>query len=222
MKQTEVVIFGVKDLAQLAKYYLETDSHYKVAGFSVHQNFVPESKSYLGLPVVPFETVEQSFPPADYKFFAPITGQRMSKFRESVWLEAKAKGYVFISYISSRATYFNTEIGENCFIFEDNTIQPFVKIGNNVTMWSGNHIGHHSEIKDSVFFTSHVVLSGRCIVEPYSWFGVNSTIRDGVTIAEGTLVAMGACVTKPTEAWSLYMGTPAKKVEGKTSLEANP
>jgi len=33
---------------------------------------------------------------------------------------------------------------------------------------------------------------------------------------------MSACLTKNTEPWSVNMGVPAKKVEGKSSLEANP
>ncbi len=78
-------------------------------------------------------------------------------------------------------------------------------------MWSGNHIGHHGVIKDHVLFTSHVVLSGHCIVEPFCFFGVNATIRDGLYIAEGTLVAMSACITKDTEAWGVYTGIPARK-----------
>ncbi|WP_245213936.1 hypothetical protein [Rhodoferax sp. AJA081-3] len=63
------------------------------------------------------------------------------------------------------------EIGENCFILEDNTLQPFTKIGNNVILWSGNHIGHHGEIHDHVTFTSHVVMSGHCSIGPYSFLG---------------------------------------------------
>ena len=102
-------------------------------------------------------------------------------------------------------------IGENCFILEDNTLQPFTPIGDNVVMWSGNHIGHHGIVKDHVFFTSQVTLSGHCTVEPYCFFGVNSTIRDGVTLGEGTLVAMAACITKDTDAWGVYKGIPAKK-----------
>ena len=102
-------------------------------------------------------------------------------------------------------------LGDNCFILEDNTIQPFTTIGSNVIMWSGNHIGHHSVIRDHVLFTSHVVLSGHCVVEPYCFFGVNSTVRDGLHLAEGTLVAMSAAVTKDTEAWGVYQGLPAKK-----------
>ncbi|MDB5284023.1 MAG: Acyl-(acyl carrier protein)-like protein, partial [Bacteroidota bacterium] len=133
--------------------------------------------------------------------------------REKVYNDIKAKGYPLISYISSKATVFNNKIGENCFILEDNTLQPFTDIGNNVVIWSGCHIGHHGKIEDHVTFTSHVVLSGHCLVKKYSFFGVNSTIRDGITIEEGTLVAMDASIVKNTEPWGVYKGSPAKKGE---------
>ena len=96
---------------------------------------------------------------------------------------------------------------------ENNTIQPFTIIGNNVILWSGNHIGHHSVIKDHVMFTSHVVLSGHCIVENYTTIGVNATIRDGLTIGEGTFIAMAANVIKSTDPWGMYLGNPAKKAK---------
>jgi sugar O-acyltransferase (sialic acid O-acetyltransferase NeuD family) len=163
---------------------------------------------------VPFEEIEASYPPGEYHLFAPMTARKMNRARESIYHQGKEKGYAFITYVSSKATIFpNAVIGENCFILEDNTIQPFTPIGNNVVMWSGNHIGHHGSIKDHVFFTSHVVLSGHCVVEPYCFFGVNATIRDYTHIAEGSLIAMGALVTKDTEPWGVYTGAPAKKGE---------
>jgi len=217
----KVVVFGTQDLAQLAKYYLDNDSVHKVVAFTVHEKYMPETQRFESLPVVPFEEVTKYYSPADYKFFAPMTGAGMNKRREGIYQTAKSLGYQFISYVSSKATVCDNKIGENCFILEDNTLQPFTTIGNNVVMWSGNHIGHHGFIGDHSFFTSHVVLSGHCKVEPYSWFGVNATIRDGLAIAEGSLVAMGALLTKPTEPWSAYMGVPAKKLE-KGSLEVNP
>jgi acetyltransferase-like isoleucine patch superfamily enzyme len=137
----------------------------------------------------------------------------MNRLRAEIYAQIKAKGYEMISYVSSKATRFKNKIGDNCFILEDNTLQPFTDIGNNVIMWSGNHIGHHGIIKDHVMFTSHVVLSGHCIIEPYTFFGVNATIRDGLTIAEGTFVAMAACITKNTEPWGFYKGNPAVKSE---------
>jgi sugar O-acyltransferase (sialic acid O-acetyltransferase NeuD family) len=162
--------------------------------------------------VVAFEEIEKSYPPSEYRFFAPMSPKGMNQKRSAVYAEAKAKGYTLVSYVSSRATTFpGLTIGDNCFILEDNTIQPFVSIGSNVVMWSGNHIGHHSTIGDHVFFTSHVVLSGHCDVRDYSFFGVNATVRDGLTIAEGTLVAMSASITANTDEWGLYTGVPAEK-----------
>jgi sugar O-acyltransferase (sialic acid O-acetyltransferase NeuD family) len=215
----KVIVFGVLDTAELAHYYLTHDSEHEVVAFTINREYI-QNESFKNLPVVAFEDVETLFSPQEYSFFAPMTGRNMNRNRESIYNAAKAKGYQFISYISSKATRFDNVIGDNCFILEDNTIQPFTTIGNNVVMWSGNHIGHHGQIKDHVFFTSHVVLSGHCVVESYSFFGVNSTIRDYTAIAQGTLVGMASAITKETEEWGIYIGNPAKKVPGKKSYEA--
>ncbi|HKU74700.1 MAG TPA: acetyltransferase [Pyrinomonadaceae bacterium] len=210
----KVIIFGVQDFAQLAKFYLQHDSEHEVVAFSVNEQYLPEGKTFEGLPVVAFENVETIYPPSEFKFFAPMSPSRMNRLRESVYQKIKEKGYELISYVSSKATVFpGAEIGDNCFILEDNTIQPFTSIGNNVVLWSGNHIGHHSVIKDHVSFTSHVVLSGHCTVEPFAFFGVNATVRDGIHIAEGSFIAMAAAVVLNTEPWGVYKGNPAKKGE---------
>jgi len=205
----KVIIFGIQDFAELALYYLQHDSPYEVVAFTVNAEFLPVDKFFKGLPVIPFEDIIQHYPPDDFYLFAPMSPQKMNTVRQKVYNEGKLLGYSFISYISTKATIFDNTIGDNCFILEDNTIQPFTTIGNNVVLWSGNHIGHHGVVGDHVTFTSHVVLSGHCIVEANSFFGVNATIRDGLKIGEGTLIAMGACVFKDTDPWGIYKGNPA-------------
>lgn len=214
---SRIVIFGTLDTAELAHWYLENDSPYSTAAFTVNKEYMTTDR-FKDRPVVPFEELEQHYPPSEYRLFAPMTGVKMNNIRKKIYEEGKAKGYDFISYVSSKATVCDNEIGENCFILEDNTLQPFTKIGNNVVMWSGNHIGHHGIIEDHVFFTSHVVLSGHCHVKERAWFGVNSTVRDYTTIGEGSLIGMGALITKDTEPNGLYIGAPAKKQE-RTALE---
>ncbi len=215
----KVIIFGIKDFAELAHYYLTNDSDYEVIAFAVNKEYLPEKLEFKGLPIVSFEGIESGYSINEYLFFAPMAPTRMSEDRAKVYQAIKKKGYKMISYISSKATLFNNEIGDNCFILEDNTIQPFTKIGNNVVLWSGNHIGHHGIIKDHVSFTSHVVMSGHCVIEEYCFLGVNATLRDGITLAKGTLVAMDASVTRNTEAWGVYIGIPAKKKENAISRD---
>ncbi len=212
----KIIIFGIQDFAELAHYYLVNDSGHEVVAFSVNEQYLPEERLFHGLPVIAFENIEKEYPAADFKFFAPMSPERMNKIREEIYHTIKAKGYEMISYISSKATLFDNRIGDNCFILENNTIQPFTSIGNNVVLWSGNHIGHHSVIKDHVMFTSHVVLSGHCTVENNCTLGVNATIRDGLTIAEGTFVAMAASIIKNTESWGMYKGNPGVKSEKST------
>ena len=214
---SKVVIFGIQDYAELAHYYLENDSDHEVVAFCVNKSYIPEDGKFKGLPVVAFEEVAHQYPPGDFSFFAPMSPKKMNQLREQVYTDLKALGYELISYVSSKATICKNPIGDNCFILEDNTLQPFTSIGNNVVLWSGNHIGHHGQIKDHVTFTSHVVMSGHCVIGENSFFGVNATLRDGLNIGKGTLVGMAAAITKDTEEWGVYIGNPAKKLENKLS-----
>lgn len=205
-----VIIFGIGNIAEVAYYYLLNDTSCNVVSFTLEKEYIKETTNKFGLPVVPFEDLEKLYPPHEYLLFAPCSGTNLNKFRERIYNEGKHKGYSFYTYISSKASIFTKNIGENCFILEDNTIQPYTKIGNNCILWSGNHIGHHSIIEDHVFITSHVVVSGMCLVKKYCYIGVNASLRDNITLEEGSVVGMGASITKNTDGYAIYMGTPAK------------
>jgi sugar O-acyltransferase (sialic acid O-acetyltransferase NeuD family) len=209
----KVVVFGIQDSASLAHFYLTHDSEHQVVAFSVTQEYLPKEATFEGLPIIPFEEVGQTWSPAQADFFAPMSSRDMNRPRASIYNAIKAKGYRLISYVSSKATVsLGTPVGDNCFIMEDSTIHPFTRIGNDVVLRGGNGIGHHSVIKDHVMFAPHVLLGGHCVVEPYCVVGANATIREGTHIAEGSFIAMGACVTRDTEPWGVYRGTPAQRV----------
>jgi UDP-3-O-[3-hydroxymyristoyl] glucosamine N-acyltransferase len=107
-------------------------------------------------------------------------------------------------------------VGRNCFILEDNTIQPFVKIGDNVTLWSGNHIGHDTIIEDHCFITSHVVISGFVHVHPYCFIGVNASLRHAINIAPRTLIGAGAVIMKSTVEDGVYIPPRAELIARKS------
>ena len=135
----------------------------------------------------------------------------MNAIRAGKYNEAKNKGYELISYISSKATHWgDTEIGDNCFIFENQVIQPFVKIGNDVILWSGNHFGHNVVIGDHCFIASHVVVSGGVSIGAYSFIGVNATIRDDVTIGRECIIGAGALILNNTRDKEVYIAKPTE------------
>lgn len=193
MKQ-QIVIFGTGEIAELADFYFTHDSAYEVAGFTVDEAYLTAT-TFCGRTVVPFETVARQFPAERYRMFVAISYSKLNEIRAAKVAAARAAGYQLVSYVSSRATVFpGLTIRENCFILEDNTIQPFAEIGANVTLWSGNHIGHHSVIEDDVFVASHVVVSGGVRIGRASFIGVNVTLRNHVSIGQKCVLGAGALI----------------------------
>jgi sugar O-acyltransferase (sialic acid O-acetyltransferase NeuD family) len=205
-----IVIFGNGDIAEIAKYYFETDAGRTVAGFVVDGQYMT-GPSFLDLPLVAFEQIGEMFSPDTFDMFIALSYSKMNSVRSEKFAQAKSRGYRLANYISSRATVLSDLRGENLFILEDNVIQPFVNMGSNVTLWSGNHIGHHSTIEDDVFITSHVVVSGGVTVGAKSFLGVNATIRDHVIIGHHSLIGAGSLITESTEPFGVYTAPVATK-----------
>ena len=206
----KLIIFGAGDIARLAHYYFSRDTEHEVVAFTVDQAYRKE-ETFLDLPLVDFETITLSNSPSACKMFIALSYARMNKLRAEKYFRAKALGYELVSYVSSRCSFLtDIPVGDNCFILEDNTIQPFVKIGNNVTLWSGNHIGHDSIIEDHCFLASHIVVSGHVHIHPYCFIGVNATIRNGITIARETLIGAGTVIMNNTIGKGVYLPTRAK------------
>jgi len=206
-----LVIFGAGEIAQLAHYYFTNDSDYRVVAFCVDKTYIKENV-LLGLPVVPFEEIVDRFPPCEFEIFVALSYAKLNQLRKDKFLAARELGYTFASYISSRASVLNNGmIGENCFLLEDNTIQPFVTIGDNVTIWSGNHIGHHSVIKDHIFISSHVVISGGVEICDQCFIGVNATIRDHVYIGEKCVIGAGALLLGNAEPEGVYLASSTER-----------
>jgi sugar O-acyltransferase (sialic acid O-acetyltransferase NeuD family) len=211
MPPSEIVIFGTGAIAEVAHFYFEHDSDKKVVAFTADRDFV-SGDAFLGLPLVPFDEIEQRYPPAAFGLFVAVSYSGLNKLRAQKCAEAMAKGYELPSYVSSRATTLpGFTSGYNCFILEDNTIQPFVSIGDDVTLWSGNHIGHHSRIGNHCFVSSHVVISGGVEVGDYTFIGVNSTLRDHIKVGESCVIGAGSLLAADAEAGGVYAPTPTER-----------
>ncbi len=211
----KIVIFGAGGGADTAFRYFKEDSDHEIVAFT--QNASMKNKnSYHGLPVVDFENVQNIYPPNEFQMFLLISFDGMNKLRISKYEEIKNKGYNFASYIASNIFKISPiNVGENCFICENQTINLDVKIGNNVVMWSNNHIGDRTVIKDHVWITSHVSIGGDVVIGEGSLIGMNSTVSHGVSVGKKVFIGAGAILTKNCNDYDAFA------VKGSKPLEIN-
>jgi len=205
-----LIIFGSAEIAELAHYYFDNDSGYNVLGFTVDDEYLSED-TLQRLPVIPWSEVVDKFKPSDTSMHVALSYKHLNRLREEKYLQAKGAGYKLANYVSSKsATWPDLTTGDNCFILENQTVQPTVKIGSNVMLWSGNHIGHGTVIKDHVYVASQVVISGHCDIGERSFLGVNATIKDFTHIGADCFIAMDACVTRDLEDGSVVLSAPSE------------
>ena len=214
----KLIVFGTGQIAEVAANYIKEDKNVELIAFTVEKKFLKQ-KTFLNYPVVPFEDLIKTYNPKENLLFAPLSYKNMNSHRIRIFKKGKALGYKFYSFIHKNCVNYSKSIGENCFILENNFIQPFCVIEDNCIIWSGNHIGHHSNILSHTFISSHVVISGSVNVGQGSFLGVNSTIIDNINIGEFSLIGAGCIITRNTGKNSLFVGEASRPHKKLTSLE---
>jgi sugar O-acyltransferase (sialic acid O-acetyltransferase NeuD family) len=204
---SKVILFGTGRGADVAYRFLKRDSEHEICGFATDRKYIKQ-EMFHDLPVVAFEEVEQHFSPDDYEMLVLLGYQKMNALRAEKYLAAKAKGYRFISYVNSH--FYRAEdldIGENCFILDNQSISLDVKIGHNVVMWSSNHIGDLSNIGDHSWLASHVTVAADVNVEPYCFLGIGATVSNKLKLGRGTFVGANALIAADTADNSVHLSS---------------
>ncbi len=192
----KLFIFGTGTIAEIAYYYFSTETNYKICGFVEYKKFIRKKKIY-NLPVIALENIQKFFPSRDYFGFVAIGYRSLNDDRSKVYKLLKKKKYKLASFVSKKSHIAkNVKIGDNCLILEKQIIQPFTQIGNNVTLWCGNIIGHHCKIKDNCFITSNVVVAGYSSIGENTFIGIKTAIKDKSKIGKYCAILMNSSIGK--------------------------
>lgn len=93
----KLIIIGTGETANLAYEYFTQDSDYEVAAFAVNREYRRED-IFRNFPVVDFEGVEKSFPPAEFEAFVAMGSGELNYARTRMYQQTKSKGYRLTSY----------------------------------------------------------------------------------------------------------------------------
>ncbi len=196
----KVIIYGTGKMAEFICYSFMNDSDYNVVAFCVDDAYVPPAgDTLLGLPILSFAQVLKDFPPESHKMHIAI-GRNSA--RESVYQKVSETGYSFANYISSKANVWpDLVFGHNTFIDQCCDIQPFVTIGNNC-MLIGARIGHHSTLGNNVLLSGNI-LAGNVTIGNNSFLGINSAVKEDITIGGHNIIGAGVFINKHTEDYAI-------------------
>ncbi|MEO8655541.1 MAG: acetyltransferase [Ramlibacter sp.] len=213
-----VVIFGNLRSAALARYCLTHDTALRVEAFTVDAAYA-KAAEHEGLPLVAFEELESRYKPEDCQLLIPMGYQGINGVRRARYERAKARGYSFANYVSSRASVWpDLVVGENVLIYEHAILQPFCRIGSNCIIRSGALVSHHCAVADHAFVAAEAVMGGGTSVGEQAFVGLAAVLRDGIRVAPRSFIGAGAVIVADTECDGAYVGNPARRL-GKTALE---
>jgi sugar O-acyltransferase (sialic acid O-acetyltransferase NeuD family) len=211
MSQNKIILFGNGKIADVLFYYFKNHSEYEVVAITVDHEFMGNSNSWNGLPLISFDQIETKFPCQNHKMFIAVGYQNLNRLRESKFNEAKKKGYKLISYVHPNAGLpIDCRLGENCFVMQNSMVHPRVTLGNNVFVWSGAMIGHHSKIGDHCWLTSGCNVSGNVTMGSNCFLAVNSTIAHSVKIGLNCFIGANSLITKCTDNSAVYLENSTK------------
>lgn len=212
VKPVDIVLFGNGQWAEYLFEALTASGLVRVLAFTVDGSYI-DANSLFGLPVIPFEQIENKFPPHSAKMLVGAGFQQQNRLRSRKYEEAKAKGYDLIQFVSPSAhVAASVEMGSNCVVHEGAILQSFCRIGEDTQILSGANVSHHCEIGDHCFLAGSVALGGGCTIGDHCFVGINATIGHGVNIVSDVIIGAGSVVLKDILEPGTYVGSPARRI----------
>jgi len=97
-------------------------------------------------------------------------------------------------------------------LYPNVVVGPEAVIGAHVTILANTVVSHGAQIGEYSLVASNVTLSGDVCVGRLCYVGAGSHVRERVTIADGSLVGLGAVVVHDVGSDRIVVGNPAREL----------
>ena len=198
----KLVIFGADIMAKIVFEYFSRDSEYEVVAFTVDEKYKKQD-TYLELPLISFEKIEEFYPPEEFYLFIAIGTSKMNQNRELKCIQAKNKNFKLASYISPFAIC-DSEIGDNTIVADMTIIRPGVKIGDNNYFWEQCFVAGDTIIGNNCSFSAKSSVNTFSQIEDNVILGTGSIVKTSVKVAKKTLAGAASYISINTKENGVY------------------
>jgi sugar O-acyltransferase (sialic acid O-acetyltransferase NeuD family) len=208
---SKIVVFGAGKIAEVFHASALNDPELSIAGFTCDRAFVT-GQTLHGLPLVPFDEVESVFPPSDFSMFVAIGYHELNSVRAERCRQAQGRGFRLASFVSPRAYVPQScKLGANCCIMDGASLQPYVRLGDDVFVWNGAVVGHHATIGDHCWLASNCTISSTVTLEPNCFVGVNAAIGHAITVGARSIIGASTVITRSTAPDGVYIARDTER-----------
>jgi UDP-N-acetylbacillosamine N-acetyltransferase len=142
-----------------------------------------------------------------------------NRLRKTILTQLKKAKATIVSLIHPTAVVSpHTFIGKGVVVFANAVINIGANIADGCIINTAATVDHDCELHQCVHVSPGANIAGGVHIAQLSWIGIGSTIVEYITLSDNTQVGAGAVVTQSTQANSLYLGVPAKRVRSLTKI----
>jgi len=160
--------------------------------------------------------------------YLPESGKKIKIFRKKIYIYKNIRYYwakKFLKSVGKNVNFqsrtklnYDVSIGNNSGVGKNCDIPGGVTIGNNVMMgeevliFTSNHITTNTEIPMNL---QGMTKKKKVIICDDVWIGTRVTILPGVTVGKGSILGTGTVVTKDVPEYSVVVGNPGRVVKNR-------
>ena len=194
----DVLLFGISELSERIAYYIDCGESFKpfsVKGFVIDDDYY-STDNFSGKKVYRYSEAKEKFLQTA-SIIICIGYKKMNENRKQIFYRLRDDGWNIENFISSQATIHTDKIGTGN-IFLCKTYIDFKSIVGDGNIFDSAHLGHHSCVGNFNFFSYSTVIGGKVKIGDCCFFGMNSTIRNNLTLLDKTLIGAGCYVSRDT------------------------
>jgi sugar O-acyltransferase (sialic acid O-acetyltransferase NeuD family) len=201
---TKLILIGGGGHCHACIDVIETTQAFDIVGIIDVEEKI--GQTVLGYPIIGSDNDLPKLVVADTWFLITVGHIQSAKIRQKLFEQLQSLNANMATIISPHALVSrHSQVGTGTIIMHKATVSVGVSIGQNCIINTGADVEHDSTVGNHVHISTHVVINGNCNIGNGVFVGSNTTLFQGVTLADQITLSAGEVIRKSLLKSGIYM-----------------